>query len=236
MIARYSKFKKPNTYNFYSGISPIGDKQPIKAVATGFSKPSLNSKTGDCLQVFFYNADGYFWDHIKDGSDSSVCGGCPFRYDPETGQRLCYVNFNSMNVPFKVSKKSSTPEFDWNKVKQSLPNKPIRLGAYGDPVLLPIELIKKLAGNGNTILGYTHQWRDDRFSEHMQYLMASCDCLDDVIEAKAKGYSTYRVLNYCEVPQPYEILCQGGYKTQCNLCQLCNGNHKRQRHIVTYAI
>ncbi len=109
----------------------------------------------------------------------------------------------------------------------------IRLGAYGDPAAVPLDVIDEIMDAkwcGHT--GYTHQWQwcDIRYKK---YLMASVENLEEKDFANALGYRTFRVLNTSDSPSQDEINCpasiEAGKTTTCERCRLCAGAYEGRR-------
>mgnify|MGYP006407124213 FL=1 len=195
----------------------------IFAAVTGFERKSSNKKTGDMLQMTILSPNVDPLTAKRNGDDGAYCGegerACPLH-------DVCYVI--EAQMPLQV----------WRKVKDDKPEpekmassrKPIRLGAYGDPGFLPLELLDSVTEDrGYT--GYSHQWRYVS-KDYRQYVMASVESEDGRKDAKKKGYRTFRVLTGDEQPVDGEILCPNYTKgTQCAECQLCSGTKSKAKDI-----
>ena len=170
---------------------------------------------------------------MKLGLDSVVCGDCAMSSVKNNGDGACYVVVaQGPNSTWKASRDKP--------VVPPAGNQPIRLGAYGDPALLPMRLIDRIVRNRRWT-GYTHQWQS-RHKSWSNYLMASIDpetarrqaltSLELKQKAIAKGYRTFRVLSDGELLDSDEVYCPNyTHKTQCIDCGLCNGareNDKRR--------
>lgn len=146
------------------------------------------------------------------------------------------------------------PKAIWDSVKdkraiilnlQSPPKrlrgKVLRFGAYGDPVAVPLTMWKRIisALRIQQWVGYTHQWKDPKFQSYQQYLMASCDSESDREEAKSKGWRTFRVRSATGAVMLGEFICpaspEGGVRTNCQFCVLCNGLTTRAKDPVIIA-
>ena len=195
---------------------------------------SANVKTGDMEQLTILPLESPE-QAVKHGRDEVVCGDCPLRGKTSGGSGVCYVNTgqgprgtHSVTVDAPVSE---APKSD----------KPIRLGAYGDPAFLPLPMLESLT-EGRRHTGYTHQWHKVP-AAYSSLLMASID--DQMAKregltsaelrdkAKAKGYRTFRVMAEGDELLEGEVECP--YVThgiQCDRCGLCNGsgtdNHSRE--------
>jgi hypothetical protein len=120
---------------------------------------------------------------------------------------------------------------------------PIRLGAYGDPAFIPIEVLISLHANPKTMkakggTGYTHQWKsvDHAYSE---FLMASVDSLEEYLQAKAMQWRTFWVIKDFKEIQSSKVeqdVVQCAYYTknvQCDSCGLCSGWRSKAKDIYT---
>jgi hypothetical protein len=103
----------------------------------------------------------------------------------------------------------------------------VRFGAYGEPSLLPLSIVASIAAVAKGWTGYTHQWRKSEYAGYRECLMASSDSPADFADAQAAGWRTFRVRTAGAEILPGEIMCpaspEGGNKSQCNRCGLCNG-------------
>lgn len=102
----------------------------------------------------------------------------------------------------------------------------VRLGAYGDPAAVPAAVWHALVSGAETWTGYTHQWPCGP-SGLRSLTMASVDSVEEREEAKAAGWRTFRVRTGDQPVEPGEIVCpaskEGGYKSNCAKCGLCQG-------------
>jgi len=100
----------------------------------------------------------------------------------------------------------------------------IRLGAYGDPAALPLDVLADIT-HGVPHTGYTHSWRGH--AELSPWLMASVDSTIELNDARAQGWRTFRVRTPDAVLETNEIACpasvEAGKRTSCDHCGLCDG-------------
>ncbi len=198
---------------FYEGPSML-DGKPIVAIAT---TSSGNRKTGDMIQTWILRKNVDPVRALMTGLDASVCGDCYHRGTADR-PRTCYVNVGQ--APLAV----------WNAYKRGsyergpLPNhKPVRMGAYGDPVAVPWAAWAGIH-EAPKWTGYTHQWRRLIATPFRNVLMASCDSVADMAEAAAAGWRTFRVQNpETQESNPREAMCPSERGVQCADCGLCSG-------------
>ena len=194
---------------------------------------SENRKTGDMMQIWILCRDVSPVDAVKTGQDAVICGSCPHRgYRDENAaiqwptDRTCYVNVaqGPGNV-WRAYQRGSYTHLQARDYARVFSGRAVRFGAYGDPVLIPLAVFRRIAAAAGRWTGYTHQWR--KRPAYRQYLMASCDSMADYLAAKGKGWRTFRVSSSMNPVQGAEILCpasdEAGKKTQCAKCGLCNG-------------
>ena len=218
----------------YTGKSAIDNTTDIVVIATGIKVKSNNEKTGDMIQIWILLANEHPSNAINNGNDYGICGNCPHRKQAD-GIRTCYVTQMALGSVYRAYHKGNYPKFNYAKHSKLFVNRKVRFGAYGDPVNIPyitVQAIAKLA-DGHT--GYTHQWKNNKFDAYKKYFQASCDNLFDYIDASQAGWGTFRVVPQNEVKTVSEIECQGGVKTTCSKCTLCEGSSNKQRHITITA-
>jgi hypothetical protein len=104
----------------------------------------------------------------------------------------------------------------------------IRLGAYGDPTALPLDVVRGLVPAGAVWTGYTHQWRtcDPAWRE---IVLASVDTPQERLEAARAGWRTFRVargageLELRKGERHCPAAVESGKRTTCQACRACNG-------------
>ena len=116
----------------------------------------------------------------------------------------------------------------------------LRLGAYGDPMALPIGLIRKLTSFATGHTGYTHSWRLPWSKPYRKFIMASVESESAAAHAHAKGFRTFRVRRDDQPVMPTEIICpasdEAGHKRTCETCLACDGRRRDGQRSVTIII
>ena len=189
-------------------------------VVTIITFTSANKKTGDMAQVWILNKDIDPVEALKNGASSEICFDCPHLINS-----TCYVNVGQ--APARVwdaYQRGIYAPLDMDILAAMLKWKAVRFGAYGEPVLIPLELVAFMAKHARGFTGYTHQWRKLEYLEYNKYFMASADGVSDVFEAHAMGYRTFRVKGENDKNLTNEIDCPNTTTgVQCRDCTLCDG-------------
>jgi hypothetical protein len=217
-----SKFSVPNGYTLF-------ETESIAVIATGLKRKSANVKTGAMVQVWILNRADSPVISVKNGSDQNVCFDCVHRGTDGFKDRTCYVNVaQGPNAVWKAYRAGNYPFLPIDRYAEVFQGRTVRLGAYGEPVLIPMPIIEALTSASKGWTGYTHQWRNPQFQSYRAYVMASCDRVQDSIDAKSMGWRHFRVRTSAQELLPGEIMCpaseESGKRTTCEKCKLCSGS------------
>ena len=232
-----SKSKAPampeRGFVMYSGASVL-DGAPIVVIAT---MSTSNVKTGQMVQTWILRADINPVEASKSGDDSSICGNCVHRHYNEGA---CYVNIGQApNAVYKGYQRGIYPVFVYDDHAHYFAHRKIRLGAYGDPAAVPVDVWRALASEAKAWTGYSHQWQESRFAELRAYCMASVDNEVEYSAAIAMGWRAFRVRLANQPLARHEIACpaseEAGTRTQCVTCRLCAGAAKQAKNIAIIA-
>jgi len=210
----------------------IWRSRAIVAIATGFNRPSSNRKTGRQIQVWILNASIDPVSAAQNGRDSVVCGDCPLRGVPdrkvnEVKERACYVNIGQ--APFTIWQAWKRGAYKPLPSVDVFNGRSVRFGAYGDPVKIPLPLIRSIASTADSFTGYTHQWRQSWAQGYREFLMASADSAEDSFQAQRIGWRTFRI---GQVGISGEVEClNASHGITCDRCQLCAGTSKPAKSI-----
>lgn len=226
--------------------------EPIVVIATTDSK---NDKTGSMVQTWIIRDGIDPRVASQSGQDTAICGHCPLKgdaisspdnftavmpkFDKKRGQyyisvplakkRACYVTIGtSVMQIYRGLQRGIYPELNTEQIRELGRDRVVRLGAYGDPAMVPGEAVwANLIMFALGFTGYSHQWRQEGADFRPEQTMASADSLEYAKLAWDAGYRTFRVVNSVHELQDNEILCpaskEAGYKTTCANCQLCAG-------------
>lgn len=202
----------------------LWDDEPIIVVVTGLNGPSRNPKTGPMLQTWILRRDVHPAVALDTGADKSICGDCDLR--PKDGNRVCYVNIMGPSAVWRAFHDGKYDFVTPEEAGDICAGHKIRLGAYGDPAMVPADVWRSLIRKASGTTGYTHQWRT-MDPALLDFCMASCDNTEDIRDAQAKGWRTFRCITSDQTLEPDEIICpaspEAGKLTTCDRCGLCSG-------------
>lgn len=198
-------------------------------IATGFSSPSENRKTGDMVQIWILVRQCDPVQAIKEGLDRLICGNCRHRGDGRGGSRSCYVNPG--HAPLGIYRAWKAGNYAPLRSLEGFTGRKVRFGAYGDPTWMPLSLALAIAGVASGWTGYTHQWRKPSLQGWRQILMASVDTAAELLIARSMGWSTFRVSPDLD-HHAFETLCASERNgTPCSDCLGCPGARGGQRSV-----
>jgi len=215
----------------WQGPSPI-DGSPLVAILT---RRSANRKTGDMPQLYILRADRSPVEASRTATDDATCGHCPLRHSLGGG---CYVNLGhgpqSVYRAFAAGRyPEATPELlqSWTQGKR------VRLGAYGDPAMLPESVIERVTAHARGWTGYTHQYAHPWAQWARHYMMASADTPQLARDLRARGWRTFALSAdpFTDRPTPDEsaptqVECPADTRgTSCADCGLCDGTRNGTR-------
>lgn len=229
----------------WEGTSPV-DGSPIVAILTGATgRKSANRKTGTMAQLWILRADMAPLDAIRTDADDAICGSCPLRGTTgEDGRRIgraCYVNVGQAPTSvYRAYRRGSYARVSPADAAAILAGQKVRLGAYGDPGMLPLDVVRTLISRADGWTGYSHAWRTlpDGWSA---ILMASADTVADRRAARAAGWRSFYV-----APVGTDLASQDGAvecsatrersPLSCDACLMCAGTRGSDRVAVDVAI
>ena len=225
VTTRIKKVKNPlfsNGFVIYDGPSMF-DGKPIVVIVTGSRNPTRNTKTGAMLQTWIMRSDIHPVEALRNGSDVSVCLNCPLRPKGKKGtKRACYVNPIGLSViygQYKAGAYGTVPNYSLGLSA--------RIGSYGDPTAVPIDVWMELLNHIPFFTGYTRQWHKPQFQGFKAFCMASCHSDMEYQAAIALGWQAFVVraigsevpigaIQCPQVADPYVVTCSN--------CKMCNGN------------
>lgn len=189
---------------------------------------TANRKTGKMIQIWIINRNVSPMDAMQSGATRAICFDCPHMGDGTGKARTCYVNLRYVQAIWKAYQRGRYEFLPMSEYARVFTGKAVRFGAYGEPVLLPMSNFQAIAAVASKWTGYTHQWRKAEFAAYRAFLMASCDSERDAQDATAAGWRYFRVRSQFAPMRAGEIMCpaspEGGNKSQCARCGLCNGS------------
>lgn len=232
--------KKPNGFILYRGPSSYNG-EPVVVILTGIEDVSQNTKTGAMLQMYILDDRMHPYEAAKTGADDGICGNCIHRPSlaKQTGEAVCYVN--TMHGPasvYKAYRRGNYPPIGLDELADVVKGRTVRLGAYGDPCVVPMEISKVIVDNCLRHTGYTHRWLDEGFNVKgwAPLVMASVDSVIQAEMAVDMGMRYFRVSKGMDAISLNEVRCPAsvemGKRTTCEKCTLCSGTRSKGKNIV----
>jgi hypothetical protein len=165
--------------------------------------------------------------------DGKVCFDCPFAVSNGAQLSACYTHKMMQYSGFLSSLRSIGKLLSFDEIPllsetqcQAIVNmsegKYVRFGTYGEPSLMPIELVDRIVAVAKSWTGYTHQW--SKKPEYAPYFMASTHTEDEERIANLIGYRSFvasptPISKFISCPASAEM----GFKSNCSKCSLCSG-------------
>jgi len=213
------------------------DGQNIFVVRKGFTtnvkisngKPLVQTYTFSLKQWQLANTSKGF--PMKDffALDESNCLDCP--YSGNSGSGKCYTHkfqqytgFLSMLRSIKPAQLTPLSSQKTDALIKMCTGSYVRFGTYGEPSLMPFNLIKQMAEVSSTWTGYTHQYAKPWAKDYGQYFMASVHSQFESFEAMNKSYRSFIST---QKGDESAVSCpaskEAGFKSNCASCGLCSG-------------
>lgn len=181
-----------------------------------------NRKTGNMVQIWFLLTDVNPVECVKLGLDAlTICKDCPF-----ASGNGCYVNIGQAPLSvWKAYKRGLYGQLYPEGYASVFSGRKVRFGAYGNPSLLPVSIVKAIASVAKGWTGYFHDWRTNRFaSEYAKFFMVSTETESSYRLAKSLNY---RAFHASPVKPANAIECMSDAKgLTCEQCLLCQGLNK----------
>jgi hypothetical protein len=208
----------------------IHQTSKIVVIATGLDRLSNNRKTGNMIQIWIMNTNINPVEAVATGIDAiTVCKGCPF-----ASGNGCYVNVGQAPLAiwkaFKAGKYPTLPPKDYAR---AFGGRKVRFGAYGNPSMMPLSIVKAIAKVCNGWTGYFHDWHTmptAKADAYAQYFMVSTDTEESRLCAEENEWRYFHV-SPTQPANTMECLSDAKGMT-CADCKLCAGLSKaRQKSI-----
>jgi hypothetical protein len=232
MKSKKVRMPQENTYIIWEDDEKV-------CLGSGFKNSSHNEKTGGMIQTYFFVKETNPADAVSKGIDSKVCFDCPF-----AGGQGCYVAIGK--APMGMYRKWKRGGYQHLIDLSLVSGRKFRFGSYGEPILLPIEIVRAIAQASDGWTAYTHQWRNPVNFKYQPYFMASTSDNDDAI-AMSYGWRTFCVTDKedstkVECPASHEAIYKASMRhawqslygatkqwkqANCQDCGLCSGKTRK---------
>lgn len=231
-------WKSPEVYKpfrrnivLYDGPSEL-TRDPILVIA---SASNGNRKIGRMVQIWIVPAISPI-EAVRSGRDEAVCGDCKLRGDANGKGRACYVEW-WRSVENIWQARHNTDRLTPEQFAALHPSLQLRIGAYGDPVAVPLSVWRTLISTAAGWTAYTHQWQLETADAYRPFCMASVDTEDEQRDAVALGWRTFRIRADESAPVfSNEVICpasnEAGHRVTCAQCELCRGASLKAKSVV----
>jgi hypothetical protein len=167
--------------------------------------------------------------------DGAVCFDCPFAVSNGAKLSACYTHKLMQYSGFLSSLRSIRTEMQWDEIPElnsdiasdivrACSGLYVRFGTYGEPSLIPLDLMASIALVAKNWTGYTHQWL--RKPEYSAFLMASVHNEAQALFASKQGWKSF-IATKEALAKPF-VNCpaseEAGFKSTCSKCGLCSGS------------
>ena len=166
--------------------------------------------------------------------DGPVCMDCPFAVSNGAKLTACYTHKVMQYSGFLSSLRSiarkypdfkSIPYLDdamADTIVGMSAGRYVRFGSYGEPTLIPVELVSRICKVASSWTGYTHQFMKQK--SFAPFFMASThSSLEDMV-ARVNGFRSFCATSatiddmvHCPASK------ESGKATSCSRCGLCSG-------------
>ena len=203
--------------------------EKVAIIATGVTRITDNRKTGNMIQLWIILADTNPVAGVKSGLDANtICQGCPF-----ASGNGCYVNVGQAPLGiYKSYKRGNYPQLDPKDYAKVFGGRKVRFGAYGNPTLIPLAMVKAIAKVSDGWTGYFHNWRElgkAKAKAYNAYFMASTESANSYELANTQGL---RVFHASPIKPENTVECLSDtHGIACADCQLCQGWNKRAKNV-----
>jgi hypothetical protein len=210
------------------------------------TKPSANSKLGIgmVMQTYHFSLDQVI--SVDFTQDKDNCRDCPMSYNQNGGKSgKCYTHtfqhrmglmgmLKRLNRLYLIGAIKSINKDDFNNyliISKAVKPTLLRLGAYGEAALLPLNIVGKLVKCAVTYTAYSHMWTKPEYKGYSKYFMASTHGYFETLVANSLGFRAFESAKTQDVTKM--AMCPAakefsGNKKTCIECGACNGTHKQK--------
>jgi len=209
----------------------------VFVVRKGKTSNKKISDGSDLVQTYTFSKDQWLLATTSKGfgmkkffaMDGTNCMDCP--YSGNQGKGGCYthkfnqyVGFLSMLRSIKFSELTPLDADKFLDIVAMCKDTYVRFGTYGEPVLLPISLVRAMAYASKSWTGYTHQWQKNLARGYDQWFMASTHSQDASNMARVWNFRSFIS---SKTGYEYAVTCpasaEAGFRSNCASCGLCSG-------------
>jgi len=215
-------------------MKTLHETKTLAVIATTGTTNRKISSDGRASQVWIVDKTTRCGDARRSGRDAkTVCRGCPL-----ASNQGCYVNARTVTAVQKAYWNGKRPRAALTDYAALFAGRFVRLGAYGNPSLLPFAKLERVVKAAKAWTGYFHDWHlmsTARAKRYGKYLMASCEP-SNADKAKKLGLRTFTTRAAGSTLPADEIWCPSERGVTCDQCRLCCGTSKRGAKNIAIAV
>ena len=199
----------------------IHETQKTIIIATGLDRASDNVKTGNMIQIWIMNRNVNPVEAVMTGEDAqTICKGCPFA----SGQG-CYVNVGQAPLSiWRAYHRGAYAKIEPRDYARAFTGRKVRFGAYGNPSMIPLSIIKAIASTCAGWTGYFHDWQvmpKAKADAYARFFMVSTDTEKSRLHAESNDWRYFHVSP--DKPENARECMADSHQMTCEQCLLCAG-------------
>jgi hypothetical protein len=152
----------------------------------------------------------------------------PAKDKGQADKRACYVTLiHGPAATYRALQRGVYPNATDTEAQTAIGfGRSVRIGTYGDPAAVPMDVWEGLTMRAKGWTAYTHQFKSN--PDALAYAMASVESLAAARHVWNQDGRTFRLVrSVAEVDLSREVICpasaEGGKRTTCANCMLCSG-------------
>lgn len=188
---------------------------------------SDNIKTGPMIQLWIMARNVHPVESRRTGHDATLqCQGCP-----HASNQGCYVSPLALMAIYRTYKSNGYTHLHMGSPEWAafFDGASVRFGAYGNPSMIPLEMVSDIVDRCYSHTGYMHDWHlmpIDLAKAYGRFFMASTEP-SNVAYAQNLGLRTFTVVPEAPEDKRLGIECLADKAgIQCIDCGLCDGNSR----------
>ena len=205
----------------------LHETKRLQVIATA---KSGNRKIGNMVQIWVVPKNQTVTESRRSGQDSTLqCKGCPL-----ASNQGCYVASYYVDSIQRSAWSGNKPRAQNRKqIAEFFKGRFVRFGAYGNPSMMPLSLVRLIAEVSAGWTGYFHDWHQmtpTKAKAYGEFFMASCEPSNQA-KAQRLNLRTFTTRSPQDTPHEGSIDCPSSKGIKCQDCRLCSGTSTKAKNI-----